>query len=182
MAAPRRVVEVAISGGGVGIPLPWLSRRRRRTTRKLRRVGVDSMARLGERAVVIGASMGGLLAARALTEFYGAVTVIERDELPAGCGPRKGVPQARHAGPIGPIAFAERRSAAGVIGRRHVDGDHRPDVGGDQVVGLARHAGDRSPVPKPHPRVDGRACPHAVGANRHDANLRKAAQQPALPR
>jgi len=54
------------------------------------------MARLGERAVVIGASMGGLLAARALTEFYDAVTVIERDELPAGCGPRKGVPQARH--------------------------------------------------------------------------------------
>ncbi len=55
------------------------------------------MARLGEGAVVIGASMGGLLAARALTEFYDAVTVIERDELPAGCGPRKGVPQARHA-------------------------------------------------------------------------------------
>ena len=37
---------------------------------------------LGDRAVVLGASMGGLLAARVLADFYRTVVVIERDELP----------------------------------------------------------------------------------------------------
>src|SRR4051794_3956752 len=49
-----------------------------------------------KRAVVIGASMGGLLAARALADYYGEVTVVERDALPDGYEPRKGVPQGRH--------------------------------------------------------------------------------------
>jgi 2-polyprenyl-6-methoxyphenol hydroxylase-like FAD-dependent oxidoreductase len=48
------------------------------------------------RAVVIGASVTGLLAAAALAEFAD-VTVVERDTLPAGPEPRRGVPQARHA-------------------------------------------------------------------------------------
>jgi phytoene dehydrogenase-like protein len=47
---------------------------------------------LGERAVVIGASMGGLLAARVLTDFYRTVTVVERDVLPDGPANRRGVP------------------------------------------------------------------------------------------
>jgi 2-polyprenyl-6-methoxyphenol hydroxylase-like FAD-dependent oxidoreductase len=51
---------------------------------------------LGERAVVLGASMGGLLAARVLADFYRTVTVIERDELPDDPVTRKGVPQGRH--------------------------------------------------------------------------------------
>jgi 2-polyprenyl-6-methoxyphenol hydroxylase-like FAD-dependent oxidoreductase len=51
---------------------------------------------LGERAVVLGASMGGLLAARVLADFFGTVTVIERDELPDDPVTRKGVPQGRH--------------------------------------------------------------------------------------
>src|SRR5581483_12077915 len=55
------------------------------------------MTRLGEHAIVIGASMGGLLAARALSEFYTNVTVLERDAFPASDIPRKGVPQGRHA-------------------------------------------------------------------------------------
>ena len=49
----------------------------------------------GERAIVLGASMGGLLAARVLSESYRTVTVIERDVLPAGPAPRRGVPQRR---------------------------------------------------------------------------------------
>jgi 2-polyprenyl-6-methoxyphenol hydroxylase-like FAD-dependent oxidoreductase len=53
------------------------------------------MKRLGDHAIVIGASMGGLLAARALSDYYQGVTVLERDELPAADTPRKGVPQAR---------------------------------------------------------------------------------------
>jgi 2-polyprenyl-6-methoxyphenol hydroxylase-like FAD-dependent oxidoreductase len=55
------------------------------------------MKRIGEHAIVIGASMGGLLAARALSEFYTNVTLLERDAFPASDIPRKGVPQGRHA-------------------------------------------------------------------------------------
>src|SRR4051812_18949626 len=55
------------------------------------------MKQIGEHAVVIGASMGGLLAARALTDFYATVTVLERDAFPLSDVPRKGVPQGRHA-------------------------------------------------------------------------------------
>ena len=54
------------------------------------------MKNLGEHAIVIGASMGGLLAARALSDFYTTVTVLERDAFPAADTPRKGVPQGRH--------------------------------------------------------------------------------------
>jgi 2-polyprenyl-6-methoxyphenol hydroxylase-like FAD-dependent oxidoreductase len=54
------------------------------------------MARLGERAVVLGASMGGLLAARVLADFFDTVTVVERDVLPDGPAVRRGVPQGRH--------------------------------------------------------------------------------------
>ena len=55
------------------------------------------MKRIGEHAIVIGASMGGLLAARALSEFFANVSVMERDAFPAADIPRKGVPQGRHA-------------------------------------------------------------------------------------
>src|ERR1700689_1970574 len=51
---------------------------------------------LGERAIVLGASMGGLLAARVLADFFGTVTVIERDELSDDPVNRRGVPQGRH--------------------------------------------------------------------------------------
>lgn len=47
-------------------------------------------------AVVIGSSIAGLTAARALANFMDRVTVIERDRLPRGPGRRRGLPQARH--------------------------------------------------------------------------------------
>ncbi|MBO8191838.1 NAD(P)-binding protein [Streptomyces oryzae] len=47
-------------------------------------------------AVVIGASLAGLTAARALANFMDRVTVVERDWVPRGAGRRRGVPQARH--------------------------------------------------------------------------------------
>lgn len=53
-------------------------------------------ARHGQHAIVIGGSMGGLLAARVLADHYDRVTVLERDALPIGPDPRKGTPQARH--------------------------------------------------------------------------------------
>jgi 2-polyprenyl-6-methoxyphenol hydroxylase-like FAD-dependent oxidoreductase len=55
------------------------------------------MRKIGEHAVVLGAGMAGLLAARVLAEAYGRVTVVERDPLPETAATRRGVPQGRHA-------------------------------------------------------------------------------------
>ena len=54
------------------------------------------MAAVGDHAVVLGASMSGLLAARVLADFYRTVTVVERDMLPDTPTNRQGVPQGRH--------------------------------------------------------------------------------------
>src|SRR5436305_4549087 len=48
------------------------------------------------RAVVIGGSIGGMLAARVLADHYDQVTLIERDYFPPGSESRPGVPQGRH--------------------------------------------------------------------------------------
>ncbi|MBR7831961.1 FAD-binding monooxygenase [Actinospica durhamensis] len=53
--------------------------------------------RLGGRAVVLGGSMAGVLAARVLTEFYDEVLVVERDEVLGVSSPRKGAPHTVHA-------------------------------------------------------------------------------------
>ncbi|WP_103889955.1 FAD-dependent monooxygenase [Actinacidiphila yanglinensis] len=55
---------------------------------------MKSNAPLGH-AVVAGGSVAGLLAARALSASFTHVTVVERDTLPAGAVPRRGVPQGR---------------------------------------------------------------------------------------
>ncbi|MEV4478279.1 FAD-dependent oxidoreductase [Micromonospora coxensis] len=47
------------------------------------------------RAVVVGASMGGLLAARALSDAYDEVLLLDRDALPETPTSRRGVPQGR---------------------------------------------------------------------------------------
>jgi len=47
------------------------------------------------RAVVIGASMAGLLAARVLADHVEQVVIVERDVLPTGVDHRRGVPQDR---------------------------------------------------------------------------------------
>lgn len=46
-------------------------------------------------AVVVGASMGGLLAARALSDSFAEVLVVDRDVLPDSAASRQGVPQDR---------------------------------------------------------------------------------------
>src|SRR5262249_45631555 len=48
-------------------------------------------------AVVLGAGMSGLLAARALSGHVARVTLVERDALPERDESRKGVPQSNHA-------------------------------------------------------------------------------------
>jgi 2-polyprenyl-6-methoxyphenol hydroxylase-like FAD-dependent oxidoreductase len=53
------------------------------------------MDRVGSRAVVMGASMAGLLATRALADAFDDVVVVDRDAFPEGAEPRRGVPQGR---------------------------------------------------------------------------------------
>lgn len=55
-----------------------------------------------EHAVVIGGSIGGLLAARVLADAHERVTVIEREALPVGNEGRKAVPQGRHVHALTP--------------------------------------------------------------------------------
>ncbi|MGH3758118.1 NAD(P)/FAD-dependent oxidoreductase [Actinophytocola sp.] len=49
-----------------------------------------------DHAVVIGASLAGVLAARVLADHFDRVTVVERDALPDTPEPRSGTPQAKH--------------------------------------------------------------------------------------
>ncbi len=51
---------------------------------------------LGDRAVVLGGSIAGLLAARVLAEAYREVVVIDRDSLAGAVGPRRAIPQGYH--------------------------------------------------------------------------------------
>ena len=54
--------------------------------------------RVGGHAVVLGASVSGLLAARVLADVYDSVTLIERDRVSeVGSAARRGVSQGRHA-------------------------------------------------------------------------------------
>ncbi|HUI57476.1 MAG TPA: hypothetical protein VLY04_21010 [Bryobacteraceae bacterium] len=47
-------------------------------------------------ALVLGGSIGGLLAARVLSDFFDQVTILDRDVFPATPENRRGVPQGRH--------------------------------------------------------------------------------------
>ena len=59
--------------------------------------GAPRSARMSDRtAVVLGASIAGLCAARALAAHVDRVVVVERDALPEGIADRGGVPQGRH--------------------------------------------------------------------------------------
>jgi 2-polyprenyl-6-methoxyphenol hydroxylase-like FAD-dependent oxidoreductase len=50
---------------------------------------------LGRHAIVVGAGIGGLVAAKALSSYFGTVTVLERDALPSEPIARTGTPHAR---------------------------------------------------------------------------------------
>src|SRR5580700_11466499 len=51
---------------------------------------------LGQRAVVVGAGLGGLSAARVLGDYFDEVIILDRDDLPDDSAPRPGVPQGKH--------------------------------------------------------------------------------------
>jgi 2-polyprenyl-6-methoxyphenol hydroxylase-like FAD-dependent oxidoreductase len=57
---------------------------------------VDVAATVGETAVVVGASMAGLCAARVLADRFAHVIVLDRDDLNGGVRWRQQVPQGRH--------------------------------------------------------------------------------------
>jgi 2-polyprenyl-6-methoxyphenol hydroxylase-like FAD-dependent oxidoreductase len=52
---------------------------------------------IANQAVVIGAGIGGLAAARVLADYFERVVVVERDTLPPAPAERAGTPQAKHA-------------------------------------------------------------------------------------
>ncbi|MET8580628.1 FAD-dependent oxidoreductase [Streptomyces collinus] len=77
-------------------------------------------------AVVLGGSLAGLLAARALASTGARVTLVERDALPAGPEPRKGLPQARHVHQLwSGGARALEQLLPGAIGRLRAAGVNR---------------------------------------------------------
>jgi 2-polyprenyl-6-methoxyphenol hydroxylase-like FAD-dependent oxidoreductase len=56
----------------------------------------DRVRRRGGHALVIGASVAGLLAARVLLDAFERVTILDRDVLDTTARPRRGVPQGQH--------------------------------------------------------------------------------------
>ena len=89
------------------------------------------MAELGQ-AVVVGASIAGLFAARALSDFFERVIVIDRDTLDSGSRPRKAVPQGNHVHAILPPAYQSLQDLMpDVIETLLRDGAHLFDGGRD---------------------------------------------------
>lgn len=119
------------------------------------------MRRIGEHAVVIGASMAGLLAARSLAEAYERVTIVDRDALPAGLQGRKAVPQGRHAHALLPHGrvcldallpgFADELVAAGASTCAALD-EMRFVIGGHQ---MARASMSTSTILAGRPFIEG---------------------------
>jgi 2-polyprenyl-6-methoxyphenol hydroxylase-like FAD-dependent oxidoreductase len=60
------------------------------------RLADNTRSRAARRAIVIGAGIAGLVAARVLADHFDTVHLVERDELPDGPASRKGIPQARY--------------------------------------------------------------------------------------
>lgn len=89
------------------------------------------------RAVVIGGSVAGLLAAAALSGIYDEIVVLERDRLTGGGEFRSGVPQARH-----PHALLLRgaqsveRLLPGLRARMEADGAPIFDMGEHMVMSV----------------------------------------------
>lgn len=105
------------------------------------------MGETAEHAVVIGASIGGLCAARVLSDFYARVTLCERDELPDGPVNRAAVPQGRHVHMLMARGAQEfERHFPGLLEDMVADGvpilENRPDCihfgAAGHVLGTAR--------------------------------------------
>jgi 2-polyprenyl-6-methoxyphenol hydroxylase-like FAD-dependent oxidoreductase len=113
--------------------------------------------RLKGKALVIGASMAGLLAARALADFFEEVILLERDTFPAAGMNRKGVPQGKHTHVLLELGrdhmetffpgFTQELARRGAVTMEDVSRDvrwyygsdyHQPGLGGFSGVGVSR--------------------------------------------
>jgi len=122
-------------------------------------------------AVVLGASMAGLLAARVLSERFERVVVIERDVLPPAGTHRRGVPQGRHLHGLHPRGreileelfpgLTASLTASGAVSG-DILGDSRWQLSGHQLrrsdIGLAGLLASR-PFLEGHVRAAVRALP-----------------------
>lgn len=111
---------------------------------------MSASAMLGQRAVVLGASFAGLLAARVLSERFAEVVLLERDLLPRGPAARKGTPHATH--PHGLLARGREvledlfpGFTQAMVERGGQLGDLQRDIAFD--VGRQRLAGGTSGLP-----------------------------------
>ena len=86
------------------------------------------------RAVVVGGSLSGLLAARVLGSRFREVVLLERDELGDGVGFRKGIPQGRHVHVL--LKRGERileRFFPGILEELRREGGQSVDMAGDTL-------------------------------------------------
>lgn len=123
------------------------------------------------RAIVLGASLAGLLAARVLSDHFTDVLLLERDELPAGAVPRKGTPQAVH--PHGLLARGREVLETLFPGFTQAMQD-RGGVLGDMMADVAFDAGRQRFAP-------GRAGLPALAASRLAIEAEVRARVLALP-
>jgi 2-polyprenyl-6-methoxyphenol hydroxylase-like FAD-dependent oxidoreductase len=75
------------------------------------------MRKISDHAVVLGASMSGLLAARVLTDAYQRVTVVDRDPLPSMGQTARGYRRPTRARVAAPRRADPRRTVPGDAGR-----------------------------------------------------------------
>ena len=96
-----------------------------------------------DHAVVIGAGMAGLLAARALADRFAQVTLVDRDAttgVTAEARPRRGVPQGKHAHAL--LAGGQRaleELLPGLSAELVSDGVPEGDMLGDYRLGFGGH-------------------------------------------
>jgi 2-polyprenyl-6-methoxyphenol hydroxylase-like FAD-dependent oxidoreductase len=84
------------------------------------------------KAIVIGASIAGLVAARALSDNAESVSIIDRDLPPDSAVSRKGVPQGRHVhGVLAGGLDAIKAFFPGIMDDLVADGSHVVDTGHD---------------------------------------------------
>ena len=94
----------------------------------------------GGHAVVLGASMAGLLTARVLAESYLRVTVVDRDTLVPAGQHRRGVPQSRHVHVLHPRgAQVLEELFPGLLAQMTAHGAVRGDITGTGRWQLSGH-------------------------------------------
>lgn len=109
------------------------------------------VAACGDRAVVVGASLAGLLAGRVLADAFDDVTILERDPATGTGGARRGVPQGNHVHVLleaGRATFEDLFPGYGetLVGRGGLSIDLGRDLGYYQGGGYLADPSERLPM------------------------------------